>query len=351
MQAKRGNPVFIYIDGIRPGAVIQARKGIIKFKSKPENKNKDVVDVVIRSGGGSADDAYRLIKMFRTNFKEVNVIVPFWAKSAATIFALGASRLILDSCGELGPIDAQVYTVKEDAIGDDWSSALNTFASLKEIEDKALQNVTKMFRQLSEDETVEISRGHLFDALLDFSSNFYKPLLDKINTNEIGDMSRTLDVGTMYALRILTDFDTLNDRDRIAAFLNYITYECPEHGFVIDYEILRRYLPNVVLSSSETVGEEVASIIQDLSLIFMDYVQVDRQSRKDYSIVSFLDDIIQQGENNDDATKKAQDTDTTEEQAQSSDASDRSDSGPGQRTSNQRKNKRSGNSKNNRAKP
>lgn len=299
LQEKRGNPVFLYISGIRPSAVIEARRQIIKFKKQPQNLGKTTVDIVIRSGGGSAEDAYRLVKLFRNNFTEVNVIVPFWAKSAATIFCLGASNLILDSCGELGPIDAQVYNVKEDAVGDDWSSALNTFASLKEIEDKSLQNVTKMFQQLSEDEGIEISRGHLFDALLNFSSNFYRPLLEKVNTNEIGDMSRTLEVGTMYALRILTDYGKIENREIMAAFLNYITYECPEHGFVIDYDILKKYLPNVVLSSPDTMGEEVYEIIQNLSIDFMNYISQDSINKIDYSMVTFLDDIIPAGEEND----------------------------------------------------
>lgn len=327
LQEKRKNPLFLYISGIRPNEVIEVSRGIIDFKSKPENKAKEVVDIVICSGGGSAGDAFRLIKLFRSNFKEVNVIAPFWAKSAATIFCLGASRLILDSCGELGPIDAQVYSVKENAVGDDWSSALNTFASLKEIEDKALQNVAKMYQQLSSNEDVEISRGHLFDALLNFSSNFYKPLLDKINTDEIGNMSRTLDVGTMYALRVLTQYGSLGDRDSVIAFLNYITYECPEHGFVVDYDILKQYLPNAVLSSPETVGLEVWSIIQELSREFMDYVY--RQSKKDYSITAFLDDIISKGEENDTikSTQQSKDGRNTEgEQSEESTVtSDRSD--------------------------
>lgn len=70
--------------------------------------NIDKLDIILESGGGDIDSAYKILKMFRCYSKEVNVIVPSFAKSAASLIALGANELIMCRGGELGSIDPQV---------------------------------------------------------------------------------------------------------------------------------------------------------------------------------------------------------------------------------------------------
>ena len=68
----------------------------------------DALDVLLDSGGGDLDFAYKMLKMLKSYAERVTVIVPFYAKSAATLIALGADRLQMCRAGELGPIDPQV---------------------------------------------------------------------------------------------------------------------------------------------------------------------------------------------------------------------------------------------------
>ena len=69
----------------------------------------DSLDVVLESSGGDLDFAIKLYKMLRAHCsKRMTVIVPFWAKSAASLVALSADEVQLTPYGELGPIDAQV---------------------------------------------------------------------------------------------------------------------------------------------------------------------------------------------------------------------------------------------------
>ena len=68
----------------------------------------DNLDVLLESGGGDLDSAYKILQILKSHAKRVTVVVPFHAKSAAALIALGADRLQMCRAGELGPIDPQV---------------------------------------------------------------------------------------------------------------------------------------------------------------------------------------------------------------------------------------------------
>jgi hypothetical protein len=66
------------------------------------------LDLMINSGGGSGEAAEKVIEMCRSHCtKEFRVIVPNFAKSAATMIALGADVIVMGYASELGPIDPQ----------------------------------------------------------------------------------------------------------------------------------------------------------------------------------------------------------------------------------------------------
>lgn len=68
-------------------------------------------DLMINSPGGDANMAEKILKMCRYRFgEEFNVIVPNYAKSAATLVALGADKIFMGYLSELGPVDPQVQT-------------------------------------------------------------------------------------------------------------------------------------------------------------------------------------------------------------------------------------------------
>lgn len=66
------------------------------------------LDVFLESGGGDIDSAYKILHLFKAYAEKITVIVPFYAKSAASLIALGADELLVCKAGELGPIDPQV---------------------------------------------------------------------------------------------------------------------------------------------------------------------------------------------------------------------------------------------------
>jgi len=68
------------------------------------------LDLLIHSPGGSPEAAEAIIEAIRSRFTNLRVIVPSYAKSAATMMAMAADEILLERDAELGPIDPQMIT-------------------------------------------------------------------------------------------------------------------------------------------------------------------------------------------------------------------------------------------------
>ncbi len=64
--------------------------------------------LILSSPGGDGNVAEKLILMLRQYYKNFTVIVPNFAKSAATMIALGSDKILMGYLAELGPIDPQL---------------------------------------------------------------------------------------------------------------------------------------------------------------------------------------------------------------------------------------------------
>lgn len=82
--------------------------------------NANGLDLILTSGGGRALGAERIINLFNKKKERFNnsfrVIVPKLAKSAATMIALGADKILLFDTAELGPVDPQFSLSNENGI-------------------------------------------------------------------------------------------------------------------------------------------------------------------------------------------------------------------------------------------
>jgi hypothetical protein len=67
------------------------------------------LDLMIHTLGGSGDTAEKIVEMCRKHCAgEFRVIIPNMAKSAGTLIALGADKIVMGHCSEVGPIDPQI---------------------------------------------------------------------------------------------------------------------------------------------------------------------------------------------------------------------------------------------------
>jgi hypothetical protein len=76
----------------------------------------DNLDLIVHSPGGNGLAAEKILDLCRKYCKKkLRVAVPVFAKSAATLIALGADEIIMGETSELGPIDPQTYIIQDNA--------------------------------------------------------------------------------------------------------------------------------------------------------------------------------------------------------------------------------------------
>lgn len=84
------------------------------------------IDFLLHTGGGDIDAAEKVVSLLRTTVgkRRFRVIVPDFAKSAGTLIALAADKIVMSDSSELGPIDPQ-FPKRDGDGGARWLSVLN----------------------------------------------------------------------------------------------------------------------------------------------------------------------------------------------------------------------------------
>ena len=146
--------------------------------SLEKEEGKDLY-LVLHSSGGDADAAYHIAKMLNEyvgDKSELNIIVPRWAKSAATLLALAGNRVFMTKIAELGPVDPQIK------IGAEWVSAASIELSLRKIL-KTLLDLSESVKRLPEEvcsqlfSRMPINQIGEYDRLITYSKELAKEIL------------------------------------------------------------------------------------------------------------------------------------------------------------------------------
>ena len=95
--------LIVYIDAIFPPSVT-----VFQDLMYDANAEQDL-HLLLASPGGDGDTAVRLARAAQSRCRELTVIVPDAAKSAATLLAIGAHHILMGPSSDLGPIDPQFY--------------------------------------------------------------------------------------------------------------------------------------------------------------------------------------------------------------------------------------------------
>ena len=85
------------------GPIADAGLGRIT-KEITRGKRRDNALLILTTNGGSANAAYQIARLFQKTYETFILCTPSYCKSAGTIIALGAHRIIMDVFSELGPL-------------------------------------------------------------------------------------------------------------------------------------------------------------------------------------------------------------------------------------------------------
>lgn len=108
LEKQLQSSVLSYFGAIHPSYLRSFRDAVEDIQANCAFKHR--ICVLLRTGGGSAETAESMATILRTNFHEVNFLVPDAAMSAGTILCMSGDRIYMDYSSALGPIDPQVIS-------------------------------------------------------------------------------------------------------------------------------------------------------------------------------------------------------------------------------------------------
>lgn len=231
---------------------------VVRLERELRGKSFEELDVVLHTGGGLIEPAFNIVKLLRKHAKKVNIIVPYYAKSAGTLICCGADKLLLGQLAELGPLDVQIPEV-EDGDGRRYKSALNGFKALEQIQRHALENLD-IATKLIIDRTNGIKVYEAIKLGIEFSGHTSGCLYNQLNPKTIGEYARALEIGLKYAIMILTRYMGWGP-DKALEVARELVFNYPSHSFIIDTEELKR-----LGFQAEDVDDTISETVYGLKL-------------------------------------------------------------------------------------
>lgn len=210
-------------EGIVPDTLSPIRQAIEDQVTGPR---EDVaIDVWLDSPGGDAHAAFKLALMLHDAADSVRVVVPDFAKSAATLLALAGKPIYMAPAAEFGPLDAQMP--EEGSL----MGAISALSIARAADDVASNAVDIALTGGADVLNVTgLSRAETMDMMLRFSANFSEPLVRQLDPRVVHDAKQMLNVTVKYAERLLT----MTGCDNASAVAEAMVENYPTHGFVID---------------------------------------------------------------------------------------------------------------------
>lgn len=183
------------------------------------------VELLLHTGGGSADVAYQIASVFRAHCKGLKVLVPLMAKSAGTLLCLGADGVEMGEFAEFGPLDVQLTDELER--GKRPFSPLDEFKSMEFLREYATEFLDEFAFALSE-RGMSVKQA-LHDAI-PAVTGMMTPMFSHIDPSKVGTYRRALAQGEEYASRLLKSCGN----PRAATIVRRLVWDYPDHRFVIN---------------------------------------------------------------------------------------------------------------------
>lgn len=180
--------------------------------------------VVVDSLGGSAHDAFRLAKAAQLCDPDYEVLVARRAKSAATLFCLGAKQIRMTPTAELGPLDVQLL----DSEREQFASGLDQVQAVSYVANSAVEVVDTLMPILLA--KTGKRAGTLLPHVLDFAASLVKPMVDNIDVSTFAGTGRLMELAYTYAVELMSPH---YEQEAAESAARRLVHAYPDHGFVI----------------------------------------------------------------------------------------------------------------------
>ena len=212
--------VYLYAGGLHSGSVNDL------INCRPENPKQDAL-LLLYTNGGDAHEAYKLTRFFRAQYSgEFTIFLPSVCKSAGTLVAIGADKVIMSPQGELGPLDVQIS--ERDELWE-YRSGLIPSQALKTIREEAMDFFIDCFLRLRAGTGLQLTTRTSVEMAADATIGLFEPLLRQVDPLRVAEIYLSMRIAEEYSNR-------LNSRNVKEGAVRKLVYEYPSHNFVIDYQ-------------------------------------------------------------------------------------------------------------------
>lgn len=182
--------------------------------------------LILVTHGGLANSAYKIARFFQTHYTRFDIVIPSVCKSAGTLMACGASRLLMTPFSELGPLDVQLYA--RDEIGARRSGLLNhsAFEALKKESFELYEHFMLSIKRRSAD---AVSFPLASEVAGDMAARMMAPIFEQVQPEALGSDYRDLQVAVEYGKRLAAHGGNIG-----LTQIDYLTNHYPSHDFIID---------------------------------------------------------------------------------------------------------------------
>jgi len=165
------------------------------------------IDLLLHSYGGAVDTPYKVVMLIREFCNEFGVIVPFVAKSAASMLVLGADEVVMGPFSELGPIDP---LIKHPLYKDLWVPV------------QAIRYcIDYLQRSIADNPNPELV------------ADLITPMIGKLDPWLIGDYEKALKASRQYAEALLSRYMLKDKPDLVPIVTRALTEGYFSHGYPI----------------------------------------------------------------------------------------------------------------------
>jgi len=193
--------------------------------------------VILVTYGGSANVAFRVARLLQTLYDEVVVCAPSVCKSAGTLIAAGAHRIVRMVFGEFGPLDIQLS--RRDEI---WGrrSGLTTRSALLDLKDHGFELFEHFMYAITAQSRGAVSFKLAAEIAGKISAEMMSKIYAQVNPEALGQDFMDLAVAAEYCKRL-----ERNSQNLKPGAIHRLVYEYPSHDFVIDAQEAQEIFINI----------------------------------------------------------------------------------------------------------
>jgi hypothetical protein len=186
----------------------------------------DNLFLIIKSNGGSPFSSVAIMNILNSRFTTISTIVPQYAKSAATLMALGTNDIYMSERSALGPLDLPIEHHRDGSR----ISALdvqNTITTMAGLIGSIAEDRYKFLRD-RQTSKLEASRFALENA-----TDFLKPVVQQIDPYHLQKAYRELRIGYWYAMDMLSKRMMKGNSTQSGKTARTLVQDFPAHEYSI----------------------------------------------------------------------------------------------------------------------